>query len=198
MMLLPATGPFNEQCICPSGQADIYFPVMQQDGQALAQHKRKQYGCSRLHQWPNAGRALMSTSLGRCVYAFMHPEHLFQMPVLLTTCCGGCVSCESPVKISMPARVTPLAARESLHSSQLKRGWLVMQLNTAERPGKNLTIRTHDVVCSHEVMSHDAIGPAGYFEVELFTLPRVWEKSLRDHNGRLDAIKDSVISHYPE
>lgn len=179
MMLLPATGPFNEQCMCPSGRADIYCPVMQQDGQGLAQHKRKQYGCSRLQQWPNAGPALMSTSLGRCVYALQHPERLIRMPALLTTCCGGCVTCERPVKISMPAHVTPWAAREALHSSQLKRGWLVTQLNTTERPGENLTIRTHDVVCSYEVIMHDAIGPAGCFEVELFTLPRVWEKSPR-------------------
>ena len=73
------------------------FTVMQQEGQVLAQ--QRQYGCSRLHQWPNAGPTLMSTSLGRRVYAVIHPKRHYCSP-----CVAAAVfSCESPVEIFMPA-----------------------------------------------------------------------------------------------
>ncbi len=63
---------------------------MQQEWQALTEHKRKQYGCSRLHQWPNAGPALMSTSLGRLVFASGHPQCLLSECTLAHGCEKNC------------------------------------------------------------------------------------------------------------
>ena len=45
-------------------------PVALQGGRAM---QRKEYGCSRLHQWPTPGPACMKTSLGRWVSDAFHP-----------------------------------------------------------------------------------------------------------------------------
>lgn len=47
-----------------------YASAAVQGGHAM---QRKEYGCSRLHQWPNPGPAFMRTSLGRWVSDAFHP-----------------------------------------------------------------------------------------------------------------------------
>ena len=52
--------------------------------------QRKEYGCSRLHQWPTPGPALMKTSLGRWGISFLSIG--LRLPSLPLRCCSVSIS----------------------------------------------------------------------------------------------------------